>query len=47
LSIDLTEVLWDKEGLLILITIFVGLLAAFLPAMKAYRLNLSKTLADA
>lgn len=47
LSIDLTEVLWDKEGLLILITIFVGLFAAVLPAIKAYRLNLSKTLADA
>lgn len=47
LSIDLTEVLWDKEGMLVLITIFVGLLAALLPALKAFRLNLSKTLADA
>ncbi len=39
--------LWDKEGILFLITIFVGLLAALLPAIKAYQLNISKTLNNA
>jgi len=39
--------LWDKEGILFLITIFVGLMAALLPAIKAYQLNISKTLNNA
>jgi len=42
-----TLILWEKEGLLLLVTIFVGLLAAIIPAVKAYSLNISKTLADA
>jgi putative ABC transport system permease protein len=29
------------------LTIFVGVIAALLPAVKAYRLNISKTLANA
>lgn len=41
------EVIWEKEGLLLLLTSAVGLLAALLPALKAYRLNISKTLANA
>lgn len=36
-----------EEGLLFLTTIFVGLIAALIPAIKAYRLNISKTLANA
>lgn len=39
--------LWQKEGMLFLVTIFVGILAAVIPAVKAYRLNISKTLANA
>ncbi|WP_333695752.1 FtsX-like permease family protein [Flavobacterium sp.] len=39
--------LWQKEGMLFLVTIFVGVLAAVIPAVKAYRLNISKTLANA
>jgi putative ABC transport system permease protein len=40
-------ILWEKEGLLFLVTIFVGVIAAVIPAIKAYRLNISKTLANA
>lgn len=41
------EFVWDKEGILLLVTIFVGLLAAVIPAIKAYQLNISKTLSNA
>lgn len=41
------EFVWEKEGILFLVTIFVGLLAALIPAVKAYRLNISKTLSNA
>lgn len=41
-----TEIIWDKEGYLFLITLFVGVLAAIIPAVKAYRMNISKTLAN-
>lgn len=37
----------EKEGILFLVTIFVGIVAALVPAIKAYRLNISKTLANA
>jgi len=40
-------ILWEKEGVLFLVTIFVGIIAAIIPAIKAYRLNISKTLANA
>ena len=40
-------IIWEKEGILFLVTIFVGILAAVIPAVKAYRLNISKTLANA
>jgi putative ABC transport system permease protein len=40
-------ILWEKEGFLFLVTIFVGVIAAVIPAIKAYRLNISKTLANA
>lgn len=39
--------MWEKEGILFIVTIFVGILAALIPAIKAYRLNISKTLANA
>jgi putative ABC transport system permease protein len=41
------EIVWNKEGILLLVTIFVGIMAAFIPAIKAYKLNISKTLANA
>lgn len=37
----------EKEGILFIVTIFVGIVAALIPAIKAYRLNISKTLANA
>lgn len=40
-------IIWDKEGILFLVTIFVGIVAALIPAIKAYTLNISKTLANA
>lgn len=47
MSFDPLAILWDKEGYLFGVTIFVGIFAALLPAIKAYRLNISKTLANA
>lgn len=47
MAFDPTIILWEKEGILFTVTIFVGLLAALIPAIKAYSLNISKTLADA
>lgn len=35
------------EGWLFIVTIFIGIFAALLPAIKAYRLNIAKTLGDA
>lgn len=37
---------WEKEGILLLVTIFVGILAAAIPAIKAYTLNISKTISN-
>lgn len=39
--------LWQKEGILFLITLLVGVIAASIPAIKAYTMNISKTLANA
>lgn len=41
------EIVWDKELALVAVTLFVGILAALIPAIKAYQLNISKTLANA
>lgn len=46
MSFNLYEFIWDKEGILFLLTIFVGIIAALIPAIKAYNLNISKTLAN-
>lgn len=37
---------WPEEGYLFLITILVGVISALIPAIKAYYLNISKTLAN-
>lgn len=47
MSFNPYEFLWQKEGTLFLVTIFVGFIAALIPAIKAYNLNISKTLANA
>lgn len=47
LSFNPYEFLWNKEGVLFFLTIGVGVVAALLPAIKAYKLNISKTLANA
>lgn len=47
MSFNPLEFVWDKEGYLLLLTILVGILAALIPAIKAYSLNISKTLANA
>ncbi|NBL65505.1 FtsX-like permease family protein [Flavobacterium sp. NST-5] len=41
------QMVWQKESMLFAFTILIGLLAAVIPAIKAYRLNISKTLANA
>ncbi len=45
-SLDRFGFQWPGEGLLLLLTLGTGLLAALLPALKAYRLDISKTLAN-
>ena len=47
LSFNPYEFIWEKEGILFLLTILVGFLAALIPAVKAYYLNISKTLTHA
>ena len=47
LSFNPYEFIWEKEGVLFLLTISVGVIAALIPAIKAYNLNISKTLANA
>jgi putative ABC transport system permease protein len=47
MSFNPFEFVWEKEGYLFGLTIFVGILAAVIPAVKAYSLNISKTLANA
>lgn len=47
MSFNPYEFIWEKEGTLFLLTIFVGFIAALIPALKAYNLNISKTLANA
>lgn len=41
------ELVWDKEMALFFATMVVGIIAALIPAIKAYKLNISKTLANA
>ncbi len=38
---------WPQEGWLLLLTLGIGLVAALIPALKAYSLNISKTLQHA
>jgi putative ABC transport system permease protein len=47
MSFNPYEFLWEKEGILFLLTVGVGIVAALLPAIKAYKLNISKTFANA
>jgi putative ABC transport system permease protein len=47
MSFNPLEIVWQKEVLLFAITLLVGLLASLVPSIKAYFLNISKTLANA
>lgn len=47
LSFNPYEFIWDKEGWLLVLTLLVGVVSALIPALKAYTLNISKTLAHA
>ena len=47
LSFNPYEFIWNKEGWLLALTLIVGIVAALIPAIKAYSLNISKTLANA
>lgn len=47
LSFNPYEFIWNKEGWLLVLTLAVGVVAALIPAIKAYKLNISKTLANA
>nr|WP_305069803.1 ABC transporter permease [Flavobacterium covae] len=44
---DPFEVIWEKEGALLSVTLLLGVISALIPAFKAYKMNLSKTLANA
>lgn len=46
MSFNTWSFVWEKEGILLLVTIFVGVVAAVIPAVKAYTLNISKTLSN-
>lgn len=41
------EIVWQQETMLLVATLIVGIIAALIPAIKAYQLNISKTLANA
>jgi putative ABC transport system permease protein len=41
------EIVWEKETMLLVAALVVGIIAALIPAIKAYKLNISKTLANA
>lgn len=47
MAFDPFEFLWKEEGMLFVATLAVGIVAAIIPAIKAYSLNISKTLANA
>jgi len=47
LVFDPSMILWQNEGMLWILTIFVGFLAACIPAIKAYQIQISKTLTHA
>ena len=47
MSFDPYTFLWQKEGMLFVVTLLVSCIAALIPAIKAYNLNISKTLANA
>jgi putative ABC transport system permease protein len=40
------EILWKKELILLTLVIILGLVAALIPAIKAYFINISKTLSN-
>ncbi len=46
IEFNAAEIIWDKESYLFAITLVVGVIAAIIPAIKAYRMNISKTLAN-
>lgn len=47
LSFNPLVIIWVKELPLIVATLILGILSAIIPAIKAYRINISKVLADA
>lgn len=47
LSFNPFETIWNKEFPLIVITLMLGIISALIPAIKAYRINISKVLANA
>ncbi len=47
LSFNPLEVIWNKEFPLIVVTLMLGIISAIIPAIKAYRINISKVLANA
>lgn len=47
MSFNSMEVIWEKEGILLGVTLLLGIVSAIIPAIKAYTMNISKTLANA
>jgi putative ABC transport system permease protein len=47
LSFNPLEIIWNKELPLIVVTLMLGIISAIIPAIKAYRINISKVLANA
>jgi putative ABC transport system permease protein len=40
------EILWEKELILLFMVVFLGIIAALIPALKAYFINITKTLSN-
>lgn len=40
------DIIWEKEGVLLIVTLLLGVVSALIPAIKAYTINISKTLAN-
>lgn len=45
LSNDIFSFTWNREGLVLLVVLLISMIAATIPAVKAYRLSITKTLA--
>jgi putative ABC transport system permease protein len=46
MAFDPLKILWQNELILLLVVVILGIFAALIPAIKAYQINITKTLAN-